>query len=142
MSIVITLLRHGEVDGRAHIFRGASDEGLTARGIAQMQQVLNLHAPFDCIASSPLRRCHEFATTYAQQNNLPLQVSPCFSELNFGDWEGLTPDEAATHNPNEYAAFSASHGECAPPNGETLAAFRARLAQGWQDWLQKDLGER
>ncbi|MEQ1555651.1 MAG: histidine phosphatase family protein [Gallionella sp.] len=139
--IVITILRHGEVDGRAQVFRGASAEGLTAQGIAQMQQVLNLHAPFDCIASSPLHRCHEFAANYAQQNALPLQVLPCFSELNFGDWEGLTPNEAAAHNPNEYAAFSASHGAVAPPNGETLAAFRARIAHGWHDWLKHDLGE-
>jgi broad specificity phosphatase PhoE len=147
--IVITILRHGEVDGRAHIFRGASEEVLTLRGVAQMEAVLlrsltpfhsQREREFDAIASSPLRRCHEFAASYAQQNNLPVQVLGCFSELNFGDWEGLTPSEAAARNPNEYAAFSASNGVCAPPNGEALAAFHARIAQGWHDWLQQDLG--
>ncbi|MGB7650156.1 MAG: histidine phosphatase family protein [Gallionella sp.] len=141
MNIVITVLRHGEVAGRAHIFRGASEEGLTKKGRAQMQQALNLHAPFNCIATSPLRRCHEFAAHYAQQHALPLQVLPCFSELNFGDWEGLTPNQAAARNPNEYAAFSASHGLNPPPRGEALAAFRSRIGQGWHNWLQQDLGE-
>ena len=140
--IIITILRHGEVDGRAQVFRGASEEGLTEKGIAQMQQRLNLHAPFDGIATSPLRRCHEFAARYAQQNTLSLQVFPCFSELDFGDWEGLTPKEAAARNPNEYAAFGASNGAVSPPNGETLGALRERIAHGWHDWLQQDLGER
>lgn len=136
----ITILRHGEVDGRAQVFRGASDEGLTQRGIEQMQGVLNRCAPFDAVATSPLPRCHTFAADYAQQHALPLQLLPCFRELDFGDWEGLTPAEAAVRNPNEYAAFSASQGVVAPPNGEALAAFRSRIAQGWQDWLQQDLG--
>lgn len=140
--IVITILRHGAVDGRAQVFRGASDDGLTAQGIVQMQQVLNLHAPFDCIATSPLRRCHAFAAHYAQAKNLPLQVLPCFSELDFGDWEGLTPTEAAARNPNEYEAFSCSHGMTPPPHGESLTAFRERIAHGWHDWLQQNLGER
>ena len=149
--IVITILRHGAVDGRAQIFRGASDEGLTAKGCAQMQAALvrsltptlsPREREFNIIATSPLRRCHEFAAQYAQKNALPVQVLPCFSELNFGDWEGLTPNEAAARNPNEYKAFSASHGAVSPPNGEALAAFRARIAHGWHDWLQDDLGER
>ncbi|NOT20488.1 MAG: histidine phosphatase family protein [Sideroxydans sp.] len=151
MSHVITVLRHGEVDGRAHIFRGASEEGLTEKGCAQMQSALTRsltptlsqrEREFDTVATSPLRRCHEFAAQYAQQHALPLQVLPCFSELDFGAWEGLTPTEAAARNPNEYAAFSASHGAVSPPNGETLAAFRERIAHGWHDWLQHDLGER
>jgi len=145
--IVITILRHGEVDGRAQVFRGASDEGLTKKGSAQMQAALT-HAltlaprarAFDTVASSPLRRCHEFAAHYAQQHALPLQVLPCFSELNFGDWEGLTPAEAAVQNPHEYEQFSSSYGITPPPNGETLTEFRARIAHGWHDWLHQDLG--
>ncbi len=138
--LIIAVLRHGEVDGRAQIFRGTSAEMLTENGRAQMLTRLQRHAPFQAIASSPVRRCHEFAAHYAQQNALPFQVLPCFSELNFGDWEGLTPTEAAALNPNEYAAFSATYGAVAPPNGETLAAFRTRIAHGWHAWLQQDLG--
>lgn len=139
--IVITVLRHGEVEGEAHVFRGQSAEGLTAQGSAQMRQVLATREPFDCIATSPLRRCHEFAADYARQHALPLQVLQCFSELDFGAWEGLTPAAAAALDPVTYAAFSASHGGTPPPDGEALDAFRARVAQGMQDWLQRDLGQ-
>ncbi len=140
--IVVTVLRHGAVEGRAHVFRGELDVALTEQGMAQMQQALvrcNANA-FDALATSPLRRCHEFAAAYATANDLPLRVLPQFSELSFGDWEGLTPDEAAVRDPAVFQAFSANHGEHAPPNGESLTRFRARISQGWHEWLNEEAG--
>lgn len=140
--VVITILRHGAVRGRAHIFRGALDDVLSAQGVVQMQQAL-LHHPnekFDAIATSPLRRCHDFAATLAAQHGAPLQVISEFRELSFGDWEGLTPDEAAVRDPDAQQKFRDSYGEHAPPNGESLAALRARVAQGWQHWIARDTG--
>jgi len=141
-SITVTLLRHGEVDGQAHVLRGESDEGLTLHGIEQMQQVILRCEPFDCVVTSPLLRCQTFAKTYSHQQGLPLQVLSCFEELDFGDWEGLTPAQAAALNPNEYALFRQSNGVSAPPNGETLGEFRKRIAQGWDNWMQQDMGAR
>ena len=140
--ILVTVLRHGAVAGRAHVFRGALDDPLSAQGMAQMQQALVRFpsAAFDLVATSPLKRCHEFAAAYAAHHGVRLQVLPQFSELAFGDWEGLTPDEAAVHHPAEYQAFHATHGEHAPPNGETLAQLRARTSQGWHEWLGQDGG--
>lgn len=140
--VIVTVLRHGAVTGRAHIFRGVLDETLTEQGTAQMQQALaRCPAPdFDALATSPLKRCQEFAATYAARHRLPLRVLPQFRELSFGDWEGLTPDEAAVRDPEVFQAFSANHGEHAPPNGESLAQFRARIALGWHEWLANDEG--
>jgi alpha-ribazole phosphatase/probable phosphoglycerate mutase len=140
--IVITVLRHGAVTGRSAIFRGASEEELSAQGIAQMQQRLakNLTQLPDYIASSPIRRCADFALNYAAQHRLPMQLLPCFAELNFGDWQGLTPDEAALHHPEAYSLFQASFGEQPPPNGESLSQFKLRISQGWQHWLAQNLG--
>ncbi len=140
--IAVTVLRHGAVEGRAHVFRGALDVALTEQGIAQMQQSL-ARCPandFDALATSPLKRCHEFAAAYASRNGLALQVLPRFSELSFGDWEGLTPDEAAVRDPAIFQAFSANHGGHPPPNGESLTQFRARVGQGWHEWLANDEG--
>lgn len=145
-SILVTILRHGAVEGRAHIFRGALDDPLSAQGAAQMQQALLRRSyaksgeKFDAVATSPLRRCHDFAATLAAQHGAPLQVLPAFSELSFGDWEGLTPDEAAARDPELHQAFHASFGEHAPPNGEALTALRARVVQGWQQWITQDIG--
>jgi alpha-ribazole phosphatase len=140
--IVVTVLRHGAVTGRAHVFRGMLDETLTELGTEQMQQSLLRcsAANFDALATSPLKRCHEFAATYAARYRLPLRVLPQFSELSFGDWEGLTSDEAAVRDPAVFQAFRAGHGEHAPPNGESLANFRARISLGWHEWLANDEG--
>jgi alpha-ribazole phosphatase len=140
--IVVTVLRHGAVAGRAHVFRGALDESLSPQGMAQMQQAIARcpAIPFDTVATSPLKRCREFAAVYAAQQHRPLRVLQPFSELAFGDWEGLTPDEAAARHPAEYRAFHATHGEYAPPNGEPLAQFRARISLGWREWLALDDG--
>ena len=140
--IRVTVLRHGEVAGRAHVFRGTLDEPLGAQGMQQMQQALARcpAAAFDTVATSPLKRCHEFAAAYAAQQRLPLQVLPPFSELSFGDWEGLTPDEANACHPLEYQAFRTTHGEHAPPHGESLAQLRTRIHRGWHEWLARDEG--
>ena len=140
--IIVTVLRHGAVTGRAHVFRGMLDDALAQEGAEQMQRALAhcAAANFDALATSPLKRCHEFAATYAARHRLPLRVLPQFCELSFGDWEGLTPDEAAVRDPEVFQVFSANHGEHAPPNGESLAQFRARIGLGWQEWLANDEG--
>ncbi len=140
--VIVTVLRHGAVAGRAHVFRGALDEPLSVQGMAQMQLALaRCPAAFDTVATSPLKRCHEFAASYAAQQRLPLQVLTPFSELAFGEWEGLTPDEAAARYPAAYQVFHDTHGEHAPPHGESLAQFRARISWGWHDWLARDEGK-
>jgi broad specificity phosphatase PhoE len=140
--ILVTVLRHGAVAGRAHVFRGTLDEPLSLQGMVQMRHSLERCGGygFDTIATSPLKRCNEFAAAYATQHCVPLLVKPPFGELSFGEWEGLTPDEANARHPVEYQAFRATHGEQAPPNGESLAQFRARIGRGWSDWLASEKG--
>ena len=141
--IIVTVLRHGEVAGRAHVLRGALDEPLSAQGMVQMQNALARcpEIAFDTVATSPLKRCHEFAAAYSTQQRLPLQVLPKFSELAFGEWEGLTPDEATASHPAAYRMFSDTHGEQPPPNGESLSQFRTRINSGWYEWLACDGGK-
>jgi alpha-ribazole phosphatase len=140
--ILVTVLRHGAVAGRAQIFRGTLDEPLSTQGMQQMEQTLARcpAAAFDTVATSPLKRCHEFAAAYAVQQDVPLQVLPPFGELSFGEWEGLTPDEANARHPIEFRTFRDTHGEQAPPHGETLAHFRNRVSHGWHAWLTQDAG--
>jgi broad specificity phosphatase PhoE len=140
--ILVTVLRHGAVAGRAHVLRGTSDVPLTPQGIAQMYATLErLGAPeFDALATSPLRRCQAFSAAYTARHGLPLLQLPCFSELDFGEWEELTPDEAAQRDATTYRAFRASYGVHAPPQGESLTALRARVAHGWHDWMRYEGG--
>ena len=140
--VLITVLRHGEVEGRAQVLRGVGNEVLSQQGWVQMQRILTKvsDTPFDVVASSPLPRCYQFAAAYAAQKRLSLQQISAFRELDFGIWEGFTPAEAEKRNPEKYLAFRDSLGEHAPPEGESLNQLRMRIAQGWHNWLATECG--
>ncbi len=153
-ATVVTVLRHGEVAGRPFVYRGRQDDPLSELGWKQMESAVGAGLPaingvnrgqarsYDAIAASPLLRCHAFAQQLAERLEIPLHVSPAFQEIAFGEWEGLTPEEAAQRNPVEHALFRASAGTVAAPGGENLTEVRQRVRAGWEDWLAGSLGGR
>ncbi|MBU1664983.1 MAG: histidine phosphatase family protein [Gammaproteobacteria bacterium] len=142
-ATVVTVLRHGEVAGRPFVYRGRQDDPLSELGWKQMESAVGAGLPvIDAIASSPALRCHAFAQQLAERLEIPLHLSPAFQEIAFGEWEGLTPEEAAQRNPIEHALFRASAGTVAAPGGENLIEVRRRVRVGWEDWLAGSLGGR
>lgn len=141
-STLVTVLRHGAVAGRPHVYRGALDDGMTQLGVKQLHAATARLAtpPFDAVASSPYRRCLDFARAYAKATGVPLDVIETFREMAFGAWEGMTPDEAAAMDPELHALFRASAGAVAPPGGETVMRFQTRVAAGWDAWLENAAG--
>lgn len=137
-ATIVTVLRHGAVAGRPFVYRGKLDDPLSESGWEQMRQVMAGTPAYTAIASSPLRRCREFAEAIAAQHQLPLTVSAAFAELDFGTWEGLTPEEAASRDPEAHARFRAGG---AAPDGEALADLASRAWAGWQDWLNQPHGD-
>lgn len=134
-ATLITVLRHGEVDGPAHVFRGWLDDPLSERGREQMRTVLAGLARPDRVATSPLQRCRELAAAYAGEHGLPLAVEPGFMELAFGEWEGLSADRVQASAPEALAAIQRQDADAAAPGGETLADFRGRVLAAWSGWL-------
>ena len=138
-ATVVTVLRHGAVEGRPFVYRGRQDDPLSDLGWRQMAAVIEAAPPFDAIASSPLQRCRAFARQLAERQGVPLHVSAAFQEIAFGEWEGLTTEEAAQRNPFEHPLFRA--GSAAAPGGESLGQLRRRVLAGWQEWLADSMGE-
>ncbi|PIV87792.1 MAG: hypothetical protein COW48_09600 [Hydrogenophilales bacterium CG17_big_fil_post_rev_8_21_14_2_50_63_12] len=134
-ATLITVLRHGAVQGRPFVYRGRQDDPLSELGWKQMAAVIVASPPFAAIASSPLQRCQAFAQHLAERHGLPLHVSPAFQEMAFGEWEGLTPEQATQRHPAEHAVFRASAGTVAAPGGENLVEVRQRVRAGWEAWL-------
>lgn len=138
-ATLVTVLRHGAVAGPPFVYRGRQDDPLSAAGWRQMEAAVGVDA-YDVIATSPLVRCREFAERLAGRNGGSLQILPAFQEIDFGEWEGLSSDQAAARDPDPHRRFRAGSG--AAPGGESLADLHHRVRRGWETWLADSGGDR
>ncbi|WP_295388782.1 histidine phosphatase family protein [uncultured Thiodictyon sp.] len=130
----ITLVRHGEVQGGAR-FRGGQDDPLSAAGWAQLRRAAALAPDLTRIASSPSRRCAEFARTLAAERERPLALVEALAERRFGDWEGLAADQIPAA---DLARFWDDPVGYTPPGAEPFMDFRARVLAAWQGLIEGD----
>ena len=126
----IILVRHGETEwNRVERFRGRADIPLNETGLAQAkataQRVAAEWRPM-AIYSSPLARAVKTAEAIAWHFGLSVQVHPELIDIDYGQWQGLTPDEAKERWPEVIDAwYNTPHTACIP-GGETLDSLRAR----------------
>lgn len=132
-AVVITVLRHGECEGRNAVFRGRTDDPLSEKGWAQMRAVGARLPSFDSIHSSPLIRCRAFAAEFAAVRGLPLAIEPGFRERDFGAWECLSADEVAARFPTHGDPRQNPY-DNRPEGGEAYADFRTRIESAWAAW--------
>ncbi|MDF3863252.1 alpha-ribazole phosphatase family protein [Pseudomonas denitrificans (nom. rej.)] len=139
MTLRLELLRHGETELGGG-FRGRLDDALTETGWAQMRSALGDECRWAALVSSPLQRCAAFAEELAARHGLPLGFEPGLQELDFGQWEGLSPaklmesDAAALeHFWNDPYAFP-------PPGGEAMGDFEARVFAALERLYQAHAG--
>ena len=130
------VLRHGETEwSRTRRFTGARDIELTVRGQQQAEAAsaalasLTIHAVY----ASPLERARTSAEVVAKPHRRTVQPDARFAEMRFGDWEGLTRDEAAAATPGLYDDWRRAPGTVMPPGGEPLSAVVTRVAEGIAD---------
>lgn len=90
---------------------------------------------WDRVVSSPLIRCAEFSKAYARQRSLPLTFDTRLKEMHFGQWEGRSAAELMAEDPEALARFWRDPNAYPPPGGESLAHFRARVLDAWNDIL-------
>ncbi len=124
----VDVLRHGECEG-GDIFRGSTDVALSAQGEETMRNQLAAHGQdYALIASSPLRRCREFATEVAESRSLPLTVIDGFREMHFGEWEGQQRTAVAEREAQFHSAWLADPETHTPPGAEPLHQVYERVA--------------
>lgn len=126
--VLLGFMRHGEVAGAAHVYRGRSDAPLTSHGLRQMHHALAALPPWGAVVSSPARRCLDFAHAIAAERRIDCTIDPDWHELDFGAWENLPPDEAALRDVDAHAAFVRDPRRHPPPGGETLDALDTRVS--------------
>lgn len=126
----IILVRHGQTEwNRVERFRGHADVPLNEIGLAQAEatgrRVAERWQPA-AVYSSPLSRAVMTAEAIAKRFSLPVHTHPGLIDIDYGEWQGLTPDEAQEHWPAVIHAWYNQPETASIPGGETLASLRAR----------------
>lgn len=127
----LILVRHGRTEwNRVERFRGRTDIELDAVGIKQAEATAERLSslPIAAIYSSPLRRALTTASTVAKRCKLNAQVLDGVIDIDYGDWHGLSPQEAAAKDPYLFSLWLDSPHLVKFPRGESLSDVRERCA--------------
>lgn len=124
------LVRHGQTAwNRVERFRGRADVPLNETGLAEAKatgrRVAAEWQP-SAIYSSPLSRALKTAEAIAGHYNLPVQVHPDLIDFDYGEWQGLRPDEVKALWPDIHDAWFNRPESARIPGGETLDDLRKR----------------
>lgn len=126
----IILVRHGQTEwNRVERFRGRADVPLNETGLAQAEATgRRVAAEWTPVAvySSPLSRAVKTAEAIARHFDLPVQIHNGLADIDYGQWQGLTPDEAQERWPDIHHAWYTAPHTARIPGGETLDDLRAR----------------
>jgi len=124
------LIRHGQTDwNRIERFRGRADVPLNETGIKQAEATARrVVAQWQPVAvySSPLGRALKTAEAIAQPFQIPVQPLAGVVDIDYGDWQGLTPQEVGERWPQELDAWYNAPQTVRIPGGESLADLRQR----------------
>ena len=141
----IILVRHGQTEwNRVERFRGRADVPLNETGLAQAEatgkRVASEWQPV-AVYTSPLSRSVKTAESIAKHYDLKVQIHPGLADIDYGEWQGLSPEEAGQRWPEEIDAWYNHPHQARIPGGETLSDLRARLMQTVNELAARHAGE-
>jgi len=140
MAQTVDLLRHGELIGGVR-YRGSIEAALTDAGRADMDAVwMQLRGRVEAIVSSPLGRCRKPAEEWALQADIPCEIVEDFSEMNYGEWEGLSAEEIERGYPGMLARWRKNPVGMVIPGAELVEDFAARVVNAWEQMLRRNAG--
>jgi probable phosphoglycerate mutase len=126
----IILVRHGQTEwNRVERFRGRADVPLNQTGIAQAEATARRLARQPkpaAVYSSPLSRAAVTAGKIARPHGLTVQPHGGLIDIDYGQWQGLTPRQVAERWPEQLNAWYNAPQSERIPSGETLRVVRER----------------
>jgi len=139
--IRIILVRHGHVDWLApERFRGRAELPLSSLGRRQAQAAAGYIAATwkpNAVYTSPLGRCRETGAAIAAPFRLEPRPIDGLADIDYGEWQGLTRDEARERWPDETELWFRAPHLAVIPGGETLAALLSRASAALRDILRR-----
>jgi alpha-ribazole phosphatase len=129
------LIRHGQVEKpRPRTYNGQLDVPLSLLGREQMERLADwaVTQQLSAIYASDLQRARIGAEMVGRRCGLTPVIVPALREKHFGQWEGLTYDEASRRDPDVWEQWIANPPQARPPGGETYVDVEARVLPALQ----------
>jgi phosphoserine phosphatase len=130
MATTILLIRHGQTEwNRVERFRGRADVPLNKTGLLQAEATgrrVSMEFRPVAIYTSPLKRAIKTAEVIGEQVDQNVEICPGLVDINYGDWQTLTPDEVCSQWPEVLDAWYKTPALVYIPGGETLGEVRVR----------------
>ena len=141
----VILVRHGHVEGISpERFRGRVDLMLTTEGRRQVEATAHrIYATWRpaAVFTSPLSRSRATAEAIATPLHLTPRPLDGLMDIDYGQWQGLTPDEVRARWPGLLETWRRAPDWAAIPGGETLQDVLVRalsVLRDVVDWHPRD----
>ncbi len=138
----LLLLRHAETDAIGTRLTGRlSGIDLNATGVRQAARLARRLAAvrLSAIYSSPLLRARATADAIAAQVDVEVRIDVALTEIDFGEWTGLTLDELAVRE--DWHRYNTARSTAAVPGGESPRAAADRIASALDRLRARHRGE-
>ena len=130
----IVLIRHGQTAwNRETRFRGRADLPLEDFGVRQAEatgRYLVARWPVAAVYASPLQRAMQTGEAIAAAHGLLVEPFPGLLDVDFGQWQGHSPQEIQQLYPELRRAWLEAPHTVRFPGGETLDEVRDRVVAG------------
>ncbi|MGD9029969.1 MAG: histidine phosphatase family protein [Anaerolineae bacterium] len=141
----IVLVRHGETAwNQTPRFRGRADLALDEVGFKQAEatgRYLAERWPVDAVYASPMRRAMQTANAIAKVHSLTAQPSDGLLDIDFGAWQGHSPEDVGERYPDLLQAWLEAPHTVQMPDGESLDDVRTRVVAGLEDVIKRHAGQ-
>lgn len=139
----LLLVRHAYADhiGDRRIAGRAAGLHLSARGRAEAEELALIldGTRLAAVYTSPLERAWETAAVIARPRGLEPRAMETFTEIDFGDWTGLTYDEL--EGSDAWRSWNAFRSTTRVPGGESIADVVCRALDGVRELTLRHRGE-
>jgi len=141
----IVLVRHGQTAWNREVrFRGRIDLPLDEIGRQQAEATGRYVAarwPVAAVYASPLSRATQTAEAITRAHDLTVRPWDALLDIDFGEWQGHSPDEVAQQYPDLLQAWRDKPHTIHFPGGESLDIVRSRVLAGLDEVIARHAGQ-
>jgi broad specificity phosphatase PhoE len=141
----LVIVRHGHTalnDGDR--FRGRTNTPLDAQGLREAEvtaQAICARWKLSAVYTSSVSRAHVTGEIIGKPFGLPAIDEPGILDMDYGEWTGLTFEEARAHDPEAYRLCFERSSAFRAPGGESFEELRERSVAAVKAIAQRHAGQ-